>query len=122
MLLSRLPNSITLTFVFPFAHQALGNLALSAATRSSRLPAMTGIQQPLTFNDVFEEEDVDEPKTNTVHHIRANSSIMNMKKILGECRRGRDAETNPTAWAIGLLSWGRRWRYEGKLAPLKLVY
>ncbi|KAF5703393.1 pyruvate carboxylase [Fusarium globosum] len=40
-------------------------------------------QQPLTFNDVFEEEDVDEPKeANTVHHIRANSSIMHVKKIL----------------------------------------
>jgi pyruvate carboxylase len=42
-------------------------------------------QQPLTFNDVFEEEDIDEPKeANTVHHIRANSSIMHVKKILGE--------------------------------------
>ncbi|KAF5629082.1 pyruvate carboxylase [Fusarium sp. NRRL 25303] len=40
-------------------------------------------QQPLTFNDVFEEEDIDEPKeANTVHHIRANSSIMHVKKIL----------------------------------------
>ncbi|ESU13268.1 pyruvate carboxylase [Fusarium graminearum PH-1] len=40
-------------------------------------------QQPLTFNDVFEEEDIDEPKeANSVHHIRANSSIMHVKKIL----------------------------------------
>ncbi|KAF4463100.1 pyruvate carboxylase [Fusarium albosuccineum] len=41
-------------------------------------------QQPLTFNDVFEdEEEIDEPKAaNTVHHIRANSSIMHVKKIL----------------------------------------
>lgn len=47
---------------------------------------MAAPQQPLTFNDVFEEEDVDEPKAaNSVHHIRANSSIMQMKKILGEC-------------------------------------
>lgn len=44
---------------------------------------MAAPQQPLTFNDVFEDEDVDEPKAaNTVHHIRANSSIMQMKKIL----------------------------------------
>ncbi|KAM0347054.1 hypothetical protein ACHAPU_004993 [Fusarium lateritium] len=40
-------------------------------------------QQPLTFNDVFEEEDIEEPKeANSVHHIRANSSIMHVKKIL----------------------------------------
>ncbi|GAB0136239.1 hypothetical protein EsDP_00004550 [Epichloe bromicola] len=44
---------------------------------------MAAPQQPLTYNDVFEDEDVDEPKAaNTVHHIRANSSIMQMKKIL----------------------------------------
>ncbi|GAO13930.1 hypothetical protein UVI_02034860 [Ustilaginoidea virens] len=48
---------------------------------------MAAPQQPLTFNDVFDDEDVDEPKAaNTVHHIRANSSIMQMKKILGETR------------------------------------
>lgn len=42
-------------------------------------------QQPLTFNDVFDDEDVDEPKeAQTVQHIRANSSIMQLKKILGE--------------------------------------
>lgn len=42
-------------------------------------------QQPLTFNDVFEEDEVEEIKeANTVHHIRANSSIMHVKKILGE--------------------------------------
>ena len=41
-------------------------------------------QQPLTFNDVFEEEDEGEVKAApTVHHIRANSSIMQVKKILG---------------------------------------
>ena len=42
-------------------------------------------QQPLTFNDVFEEEDdAGEVKAApTVHHIRANSSIMQVKKILG---------------------------------------
>lgn len=43
-------------------------------------------QQALTFNDVFEdEEDIDEPKeAQTIHHIRANSSIMQLKKILGK--------------------------------------
>lgn len=42
-------------------------------------------QQPLTFTDVFEDEEVEEIKeANTVHHIRANSSIMHVKKILGE--------------------------------------
>jgi pyruvate carboxylase len=45
--------------------------------------AATAPQQPLTFNDVFEEDDIDEPKeANSVHHIRANSSIMHVKKIL----------------------------------------
>ncbi|KAK5990457.1 Pyruvate carboxylase [Cladobotryum mycophilum] len=40
-------------------------------------------QQVLTYNDVFEDEDIDEPKeTQTIHHIRANSSIMQLKKIL----------------------------------------
>jgi pyruvate carboxylase len=44
---------------------------------------MAAPQQPLTFNDVFEEDDIDEPKeANSVHHIRANSSIMHVKKIL----------------------------------------
>lgn len=52
------------------------------------LPTMAAPQQDLTFNDVFEDEDVDEPKAaNTVHHIRANSSIMQLKKILGGCLR-----------------------------------
>lgn len=42
-------------------------------------------QQALTFNDVFEDDDIDEPKeAQTIHHIRANSSIMQLKKILGE--------------------------------------
>ena len=44
-------------------------------------------QQPLTFNDVFEDEDDGEVKeAPTVHHIRANSSIMQVKKILGELK------------------------------------
>jgi pyruvate carboxylase len=40
-------------------------------------------QQPLTFHDVFEEEEDDVKEAQTVHHIRANSSIMQLKKILG---------------------------------------
>lgn len=42
-------------------------------------------QQALTFNDVF-DDDSDEPQQpqQTVQHIRANSSIMQLKKILGE--------------------------------------
>lgn len=49
-------------------------------------------QQPLTFNDVFDEDDdAGEPKAApTVHHIRANSSIMQLKKILGE-----------SSWVVG---------------------
>ena len=39
-------------------------------------------QADITFHDVFEEDDVKEAPT--VHHIRANSSIMQVKKILGE--------------------------------------
>lgn len=36
----------------------------------------------MTFTDVFEEEDA--PKeSQSIHHIRANSSIMQLKKILG---------------------------------------
>ena len=39
-------------------------------------------QADLTFHDVFDEEENKEAQT--VHHIRANSSIMQVKKILGE--------------------------------------
>ena len=45
-------------------------------------------QQTLSFSDVFEDDDVDSKLPPTVHHIRANSSIMQVKKILGECRIG----------------------------------
>ena len=42
-------------------------------------------QQQLSYNDVFEDDDELEPKeAQTVHHIRANSSIMQVKKILGK--------------------------------------
>lgn len=42
-------------------------------------------QQPLTFTDVFDddEEAGEVREAPTVHHIRANSSIMQVKKILG---------------------------------------
>jgi hypothetical protein len=44
----------------------------------------TDITTDITFNDVFEDDDEEELKeTPTVHHIRANSSIMQVKKILG---------------------------------------
>jgi hypothetical protein len=44
---------------------------------------MAAPQTAVTFNDVFEEGDADEPKeSTTIHHIRANSSIMQVKKIL----------------------------------------
>lgn len=39
-------------------------------------------QADLTFNDVFDEEE-NNKEAQTVHHIRANSSIMQVKKILG---------------------------------------
>lgn len=40
-------------------------------------------QQALSFNDVFDEEEKGPSEPQTVHHIRANSSIMQLKKILG---------------------------------------
>jgi pyruvate carboxylase len=50
----------------------------------SEVPHATDIQTDITFNDVFEDDDEEELKeTPTVHHIRANSSIMQVKKILG---------------------------------------
>jgi hypothetical protein len=46
---------------------------------------MAGPQTAVTFNDVFDDTDIEEPKeSTTIHHIRANSSIMQVKKILGE--------------------------------------
>lgn len=45
-------------------------------------------QQPLTFTDVFDDDD-EVKEAPTVHHIRANSSIMQVKKILGEYSRPR---------------------------------
>ncbi len=46
---------------------------------------MAAEQQPISnYEDVFEEGDV--PKeAQTVHRIRANSTIMQLNKILGEC-------------------------------------
>ena len=45
-------------------------------------------QQALTFNDVFEDVDDEPQQQQTVQHIRANSSIMQLKKILGEFLHG----------------------------------
>lgn len=47
---------------------------------------MAAPQQTLSFNDVFEEEEelVEPKEAHTIHHIRANSSIMHLDKILGE--------------------------------------
>jgi pyruvate carboxylase len=45
---------------------------------------MAAPQQPLTFTDVFDDDDEagDIKEAPTIHHIRANSSIMQLKKIL----------------------------------------
>lgn len=50
-------------------------------------------QTQVTFNDVFEDGDVEEVQKDpqTIHHIRANSSIMHLKKILGESQPSREA-------------------------------
>lgn len=70
-------------------------------------------QQPLTFNDVFEDEEVDEPKpTNTVHHIRANSSIMHVKKILGESQW-----SSLSSWVIDPSSIGSKEDALTRLSP-----
>jgi hypothetical protein len=46
--------------------------------------SQTDITTDITFNDVFDDDDEEELKeTPTVHHIRANSSIMQVKKIMG---------------------------------------
>lgn len=39
-------------------------------------------QTAVSFNDVFEDGDVDGPKN--IQHIRANSSIMKLNKLMGE--------------------------------------
>lgn len=48
------------------------------------VPAPSLPQQALTFNDVFEDADDEPQQQHSVQHIRANSSIMQLKKILGE--------------------------------------
>jgi hypothetical protein len=37
------------------------------------------------YSEVFEDASADVRAPQTIHHIRANSSIMKLKKILGEC-------------------------------------
>ncbi|KAJ6783126.1 hypothetical protein PWT90_07161 [Aphanocladium album] len=46
------------------------------------VPTASLPQQALTFNDVFEDADDEPQQQQTVQHIRANSSIMQLKKIL----------------------------------------
>jgi len=47
---------------------------------------------PVAFEDVFEEGEPQEAQT--IHRIRANSTIMQLKKILGEWLR-RDGAVHP---------------------------
>lgn len=44
---------------------------------------MAGAAQNDSYNEVFEEA-ADERQEQTIHHIRANSSIMQLKKLLGK--------------------------------------
>ena len=44
---------------------------------------MAGAAQNDSYSEVFEEA-ADERQEQTIHHIRANSSIMQLKKLLGE--------------------------------------
>ena len=44
---------------------------------------MSSAEQNDAYNEVFEEA-ADERQEQTIHHIRANSSIMQLKKILGK--------------------------------------
>ncbi|CRK31177.1 hypothetical protein BN1708_005367 [Verticillium longisporum] len=44
--------------------------------------ALEMAQTAVTFSDVFDDSDGDVPKGQSIHHIRANSSIMQLKKIL----------------------------------------
>lgn len=46
-------------------------------------PKMAAAEQNETYNEVFEEA-ADERQEQTIHHIRANSSIMQLKKLLGK--------------------------------------
>lgn len=39
-----------------------------------------------SYGEVFDDGDIDTKQAQTVHRIRANSSIMQLKKILGEQR------------------------------------
>lgn len=68
-------------------------------------------QADLTFHDVFDDEDNKDPQT--VHHIRANSSIMQVKKILGESASARRQSTRSAAPVRGL-----RWIYLANVTVL----
>ena len=49
----------------------------------------TGGNEPL-------KDDLDSSTTQTVHRLRANSSILQLKKLLGQCRRPERRETIST--------------------------
>lgn len=54
---------------------------------------MATAEQNDAYNEVFEEA-ADERQEQTIHHIRANSSIMQLKKILGK----NQLETQTSNW------------------------
>ncbi len=64
------------------------------------------------YEDVFEEGDI--PKeAQTVHRIRANSTIMQLNKILGECQSTAHARGGERRGARG-----RGWRESDDNSPL----
>ena len=66
-------------------------------------------QQPLTFNDVFEDDDDEVKEAPTVHHIRANSSIMQVKKILGMLNTVPVSKKQQLIWAFSRLTSCQPW-------------
>lgn len=46
------------------------------------MATVTPVSQVDKYEDVFEDDEV-QKEAQTVHHIRANSSIMQLNKILG---------------------------------------
>lgn len=66
------------------------------------------------YSEVFEES-MDTRQAQTVHRIRANSSIMQLKKILGECMTPIVQETgkaaNDTSWDFVVANRGEIRKY-----------
>ncbi len=54
---------------------------------------MAATKQEDTYNEVFEEA-ADARQEQTIHHIRDNSSIMQLKKILGKTRENTKKRVN----------------------------